>query len=339
MVAVSETVIATPGTRRVSWGAILAGVVVALAVHVLLGVMGVAIGASVIDPMSEANPVEGIGIGSGIWFVITVIVGMLAGGFVAGALASIPTRLDRTLHGLATWSVVTLLSVLLLATGLGRLIGGTMNIVGSGLQQAGRAASALAEPVANQMGEQAQDMDMDIDMQALRQEAAGLLRDAGIQPENVEQQVEQVREQASQALDRAARNPQAADEAIQQVFDRIEQSASETIGQADRDALVSLLVERTDMTQAQAEQTVTNWDRTYSQARQQAMGAWEQAKVAAEQKAREWGQQSAEAIAAAAWWSFIVLLLGAISAAIGANIGSGRAIVGTHRDVRHDVRH
>ncbi|MDQ3206741.1 MAG: hypothetical protein M3Q40_09635 [Pseudomonadota bacterium] len=336
MVAVSETVIAAAGgTRRVSWGAILAGVVVALAVHVLLGVMGIAIGASVINPMSEANPVEGIGVGSGIYFIITVILGMLAGGFVAGALASIPTHLDRTLHGLATWSVVTLLSVLLLATGLGRLIGGTMNIVGSGLQQAGRAASALAGPVANQIGEQAKDLDMNVDMQALRREAAELLRDAGIQPDNVERQVEQVRAQARSAVESAARNPQAADDEIQRVFDRIEQSASETMSQADRDALVSLLVERTDMTRAQAEQTVANWDRTYVEARQQAMATWEQTKVAAEQKAREWGQQSAEAVAAAAWWSFIVLLLGAIAAAIGANIGSGRAIVGTHREVRY----
>ncbi len=96
------------------------------------------------------------------------------------------------------------------------------------------------------------------------------------------------------------------------------------MSQVDRDALVNLLVERTDMTRAEAEQTVANWDRTYAQARQEAMATWEQAKATAEQKAREWGQQSAEAVATAAWWSFIVLLLGAIAAIIGAIIGSGR---------------
>ncbi|MEG3192075.1 hypothetical protein [Lysobacter sp. D1-1-M9] len=331
MAAVTESAIASPAAKRASWGAILAGVVIALAVHVLMGVLGIAIGASVIDPMSEANPVEGIGIGSGIYFVITVIVAMLAGGCVAGALAVIQTRRDRTLHGLAMWSVVTLLTVMLLATGLGRLIGGTMNIVGQGLSQAGDAASALAEPVAGEVQEQMQEADLDID--ALRQEAAELLRDAGIRPGDIEEDTEQVRAQAGQALERAARDPQAADQAFQQVFDRIQQSARETMDDVDRDALVNLVVERTDMSRAEAQQTVANWERSYAQAYQQSRATWEQAKARAEQKAREWGQQSAEAVASAAWWSFLVLVLGAIAAAIGANLGSSRMVVATRADV------
>ena len=40
----------TADLRRVSWGAILAGVVVALALHVLLTMLGAGIGMSTLDP-------------------------------------------------------------------------------------------------------------------------------------------------------------------------------------------------------------------------------------------------------------------------------------------------
>ncbi|MFC0679377.1 hypothetical protein ACFFGH_16195 [Lysobacter korlensis] len=301
-----------------------------------MGVLGIAIGASVIDPMSEQNPVKGIGIGSGIYFVVSVIVAMLAGGYVAGALASLQTRGDRTLHGLATWAVITLLSMMLLATGLGRLIGGTLNLLGEGLSKAGQAASAVAGPIADRAQEQLQQSD--VDLSVLRREAEAVLRDTGtreLTPGAVEQDAQEVRNEASDALQRAARNPAAADEALQQIFDRIQREARETMSAADREALVNLVVERTGMSREQAQQTVANWERSYGQAYQKAQSTWQDAKVQAEQKARQWGQASAEAVAAAAWWSLFVLVLGAVAAAAGANIGSNRVLVATRTNVRH----
>ncbi|MDQ3289099.1 MAG: hypothetical protein M3Q42_12765 [Pseudomonadota bacterium] len=334
MVAIMESVSSPLSARRVSWGAIFAGTVVALAVHVVLAVLGIAIGASVIDPATEANPVEGIGVGSGIYFVISAILALLAGGFVAGALASLQTRRERSLHGLATWGVVTLLSVILLATGLGRLVGGTMNIIGAGLSQASRLASAVAEPVANRIGDELQEADIDIDQ--LRREAAELLRDTGqpeLRPGEVRQAAQDVREEARSAVESVARDPQAADEEIQRIFDRIQSAARETMSAADREALVNVLVERTDMSRPEAQQTVANWERTYAQAYRDARAGLAQVTDQAEEQAREWGQQMSDAIAAAAWWSFIVLVLGAIAAVVGANMGSGREVMATRESV------
>lgn len=334
MVATRESISSSLAAKRVSWGAIFAGAVMALTVHVVLAVLGIAIGASVINPATEANPVEGIGMGSGIYFVISGILALLAGGFVAGALASLQTPRERTLHGLATWGVVTLVSVMLLATGVGRLVGGTMNIVGEGLSQAGRLASAVAEPLADRVGDRL--AESDIDMDQLRREAADLLRDTGqpeLRPGEIREAAEDVRQQARGALEGIARDPQAADQEIQQVFDRIQSAARETISAADRDGLVNVLVERTDMTRQEAQQTVANWERAYAQAYRDARAGLGQVRDQTEQRARQWGQQTAEAIATAAWWSFIVLVLGAIAAAIGANIGAGRAVLTTHESV------
>ena len=45
-----------PLLKRISWGAILAGVVLALVVSLMLSLLGTAIGSASIDPMQEADP-------------------------------------------------------------------------------------------------------------------------------------------------------------------------------------------------------------------------------------------------------------------------------------------
>lgn len=336
MIATTDSVSATFAEQRVSWGAIIAGAVVALTVHVTLAVLGIAIGASVINPLHEANPVEGIGMGAGIYFVISAILAVLAGGYVAGALSRIQKSRNRTLHGLATWALVTLLSVMLLATGLGRLVGGTMNIVGSGLSQAGSVASAVAGSVADQLtqgepgsgGDAGQDSRVDVE--ALRQEARELLRSTGepaLQPGELADTAGQLRDQATDAAARIARNPGSAEQVIEDVFDRMERTAQPVIEAADREALVNALVARTDMSRTEAEQTVANWERTYADASARASANWQAIKAEAEQRARELGQGASDAVATAAWWTFFMLVLTAIAAAIGANLGPDRAVV------------
>jgi hypothetical protein len=252
MFTTTDSVSATFAEQRASWGAIIAGAAVALGVQVLLAVLGIAIGASVIDPLYEADPVEGIGIGAGIYFLISATLAVLAGGYVAGALSRIQERRNRTLHGLATWSAVTLLSVLMLATGLGRLVGGTMSLVGAGLSQAGDVASAVAGSVAGQGSE--------VDVEGLRQEA----RELAQQPGELRETAEQL---GDQATDPATREE------------------------------------------------------------------WEAMKAEAEQRARELGQEASEAVATAAWWTFFMLVLTAVAAAVGANLGANRAVVAVNERI------
>lgn len=330
MAAITDSVTATTSARRVSWGAIFAGVVITLVTQVVLSVLGIAIGASTIDPLQETNPVAGIGMGSGIYLVVSSIISLFAGGYTAGALATVQTHRDRTLHGLTTWGVATVLLLVLLTSGLGRLIGGTMNLVGAGLQTAGQAAGALAQPIAGAVGDQLQEADIDLDLDTLRREATQLLNQTGteeLQPGAIEQDASAVGERAADAAERIARNPQAADEEIQRLFDRIQQEGRETLQAADRDALANVLERRMGMSRAEAEQTVANWEQAYREAYATARQQWEQAKQATEEKAREWGATAAEATAKAAWWTFFVLLLGAIAAAVGANVGANRATV------------
>jgi hypothetical protein len=78
--------------RRISWAAVLAGVTITLVVQLLLGILGLGVGASIIDPLREGNPISGIGTEAGIWFVASALIAWFSGGYVAGRMASVPRR-------------------------------------------------------------------------------------------------------------------------------------------------------------------------------------------------------------------------------------------------------
>lgn len=192
MVATPASIGVTNVGKRVSWGAIFPGTVVAVAVQVLLSILGIAIGASVIDPVTEANPLDGIAIGTGIYLVVSSILALFAGGYVAGALAVVQDRQDRTLHGVATWAVATLLMVVLVASGVSRVVSGAMGLIGQGAALAGEAASAVAQPVAN--AAQGAAGQVDVDTTAVRAQVRDALRgtdEPALQPENLRRTAEQ----------------------------------------------------------------------------------------------------------------------------------------------------
>src|SRR5436189_1106352 len=75
--------------KRISWGAIIAGVVVALVVQMVFSLLGMGIGMGAIDPM-DTNPVQGLGIGALVWWVASMLISLFTGGYVAGRLAGMP---------------------------------------------------------------------------------------------------------------------------------------------------------------------------------------------------------------------------------------------------------
>lgn len=125
---------------RVSWGAILAGTIVALATYLALNLLGVGIGASTIDARQADTPsATAFGIGAAIWSMLSGLIALFAGGWVAGRLALVPSRLDRALHGVVVWAALNLLVFYLLTSAVGRIVGGAASVVGGGLSGAGQA--------------------------------------------------------------------------------------------------------------------------------------------------------------------------------------------------------
>lgn len=147
---------AGPGTgvlKRISWPAVFAGVALVLSVQLLLSLLGIGIGLSTIEPLEGTTPEAGtIGIGSAIWWVISILIALVVGGYVAAWLSGLAVRVDGMLHGLLTWAVTLLVSFVLLTSALGGLIGGAFNVLGSTLSKAGEGVKSVAPQVAQAAG-------------------------------------------------------------------------------------------------------------------------------------------------------------------------------------------
>lgn len=144
----------TAAYNKVSWGAIFAGVAIALAAQFLLNLLGVGIGAAVLDPATSDNPAAStFSIGGGIWFVLAGIVSAFLGGYVSSRLSGRPSSSTGGYHGLTTWAVTTLVVLYLLTTSVGSLIGGAFSgissIVGGVGQTAATAATTAAPAIAS----------------------------------------------------------------------------------------------------------------------------------------------------------------------------------------------
>jgi hypothetical protein len=140
-----EDVAGPVSVRRISWGAVFAGTAVGLVCQLWLAMLGVAIGASTIDPLKEANPMSGIGTGSAIWLALTIIVASFIGGWVTGKLAGIPRRMESALHGATSWAAANIVNFLLISTVFGALIAGTASVAGNTAKAAGQAANAAGQ--------------------------------------------------------------------------------------------------------------------------------------------------------------------------------------------------
>lgn len=118
---------------RVSWGAVLAGVVVALVVQLILNMIGIGVGASTFDVSGAEGSAtaSGLSIGAAIWWTVSGVLAAFAGGFAAGRLAGHPRRITAGWHGLTSWAVTTLVVFWLLTSTIGVVVGGAYSTLRS----------------------------------------------------------------------------------------------------------------------------------------------------------------------------------------------------------------
>lgn len=132
-----------------SWRAILAGVAVALAVQLILSILGAAIGLGLVDPRSSDNPdATLVGVVAMIWWTLSGILSAYAGGIAAGRLSGRPATAIAGWHGLVAWAVTVLFIFWLLTTAIGSVVGGAFNLLGSAVGAVATGATAAVPAVA-----------------------------------------------------------------------------------------------------------------------------------------------------------------------------------------------
>jgi len=149
--------------KKVSWVAVFAGFVVTACCQLLLSLLGMGIGLTTIDPISEQNPLSGIGAGTAIWWSASMLISLFVGGWSAAKLAGIPKKSEGFLHGFLTWGILTLASAFFVTSAAGVALGGIGGIISGALgknvnvanmgqaNQAARNATQTAQAVVGQI--------------------------------------------------------------------------------------------------------------------------------------------------------------------------------------------
>lgn len=116
--------------NQISWSAVLAGVVVALALHIVLNLLGIGVGTAALDPGSGDNPdAETFSGAAALWWTVSGILASLVGGYVAGRTCGKPKESTAGFHGLAAWAATTVLIFLMVTSHGAAVIGGIYGTV------------------------------------------------------------------------------------------------------------------------------------------------------------------------------------------------------------------
>jgi hypothetical protein len=227
--------------KRLSWGAIMAGVVISLVVYTAISLLGLGIGLHTLDFRAGDNPSpKAFGIGAALWWLFAGLVAYFAGGWVAGRFAGVASKVDRALHGVVTWALVTIISMFLVSTAMGGIIGGAVSIVGKGVSGAGQ--------VAQQSGQQQQQGGMDAE-----QLVHGFMSSIGAGSVSTTIQNMAQNPEARQELGQAARKFIMADESGQAQAREDLRSALTAAGQSPQEAQQTLNQMEQQLAQAKQE--------------------------------------------------------------------------------------
>ena len=125
--AVVETFAIEDNKDRIRWGPIIAGIFVAIATQLILSALGAAIGLTV--------GASGGAIGVGIWSIISLLIALFIGSWVAAAGCSPMNKKTALLHGLILWATTLAISAWLLASGVSGAFGVAASNAGEVLNQ------------------------------------------------------------------------------------------------------------------------------------------------------------------------------------------------------------
>lgn len=153
-------ILETSNTSAVAWSAVFAGAATTAALSLILLILGVGLGLSAVSPwfQSGVNAIT-LGITTIIWLTATQVIASGMGGYLAGRLR---TRWDGvhnnevyfrdTAHGFLSWVVATLVTVVLLTSTIGSILGTTIN---AGASVASSTSTSTVNKVINSAAETA----------------------------------------------------------------------------------------------------------------------------------------------------------------------------------------
>lgn len=324
---------ATEAGFNISWASIAAGVVTFFSTLALLSLIGNAIGFGMVSP-TTSNPLDGVGTGLLIWTVISLVLAFAAGGFVSGMAA----RRVGVLHGFLTWATSMILLLVMLfyiastaISAVGSVLGSAFSLTGQGLSAVG---SGVETVISDSIDAATGNLD-DIDTNEFQGNVEDVLRDTDVpelQPEYLNDQLEEARTEVTDAGKELLTNPENADDILGSLTDSLSSRAQTIADAVDRDAIASAVASNTELTEQEAQEATDNIYNGLQKASTDAQKALddaakgiEQAKADLDQAvedARVAAENASDATAKASIWAFVGLLIGMLLSAGAGMFGS-----------------
>lgn len=325
------------GSSAVSWAAIFAGAAGAAALSLLLMLLGTGLGFSAISPWSmEGISAATFGVAAIAWLSFTQLAASGMGGYLAGRLRTKWTDVHTdevyfrdTAHGFLTWAVASLLTVVVLTSVVGSIGSGvraSADVVGKAASAAGTAVGSAATLATGEAGNGNHPIGYFVDS-LFRDNSNGSRKRTTPQANKpaqeipaermtpqVNEQMPEVQTEATAPQVNALANEQAPEVLpipVREVSRILAQALQTgTLSPEDERYIGQLITQRTDLTQQEAEQRV-------SQGFEKVQTTLKNAETTARQAADE----ARKASAYAALWMAVALLLGAFVASVMAIFG------------------
>ncbi len=320
--------------RRASWGAILAGAVVTVALMALFSLLGLAIG---FDSIHLGEQLHHVPRTTALWWAVSTIIATGIGAFVAGRLEGIPNALTGFFHGAAVWALSSLVVLWLAATAIGFAFGLAGQAVSTTARVATGAATTAGGLVLRGGGAAASAVPGDVGptRDQIRNEAVSIANQAGIGQQNVQKAQNAVTTAARQAI----RNPGDLPQDLNQLIDRLFRGPNAVLTPQEQDRLVTVIANRLGVSRDEAQQIANRWQ-------VQAQAAWKNVSTTGRNTAnqigaaaQDVGQTAIDVTADVAWYMFWSSLAGLVAALIGAAIAAATVPVPmavTRTDVDND---
>lgn len=327
---------------RISWAAIFAGAACALALQIMFALAAAGLGLEMVD---DGDP-SGAGWGTGIFFAITSIASMFAGGSIAGRLAGASFVPSAVLHGVVVWALVLFGVTWMGVSATGSLLSGARQAATSAGSTVTSAAGTAADAVGSVVSAVTPDMEnlQTMNLEALvppsmEQDLRRLMGD-DVTPEQVaeemraiadevidEGELENARQIVVDAGRRMLRKPGDAEAIFQQAVDRMTRQGG-PLGEQQFTELKNQVQQRFDISDEEAAKITDRWQAEYVEARDAAIETYRETYNSVAQEvneavatAEETAKAAADAFATAAWWAAVGAFLGLLAAAVGAAFG------------------
>lgn len=318
-----EGVVVQENIQHVSWGAILLALVIVIALQILLGMLGLGLGLTILDP---ADPMGGIGswtIGSSIYLILVQIVSLFVGGYIAARLTRAPTAQSAMFHGASIWALAAIVMVWLGTTTAGMAISGISGAVSGIASATTQAAKAvvpddlgsidlpevdylmLPEPVRETLRRN------NITANALQQEIRAAYRQVVTRQEQ-QQLTQELQETVQDVLQNPTDALEEVDEAIDNIFGK-----GAVLSQEDLAEMENTLQRRLNLSDQEVQEIVNQLQQSAEQARAQ----MKQALKTAQQEAAQAATAVTDKIGSIALWMFFASVLGLVAAVLGGKKG------------------